>query len=1293
MNTVIEKVKAKYPVYAEVPDDELTRRIGEKYPQYLTVPDFKADFDRIIAGTATPRVEPRAETPLEFEPSLTLKPASSPEELTVRNLAGQLNSDELEATPVEGEAPSIGQVTKDFWGDVTQPIPAIAQWIKGVDAQTLAEAVDVLKAEFTTKPGETQESARERIIESLGVARKPSTAEKVIAGTQQAIAETVQSFTSPLGLATLGLGALPKLAQRAIAGGFAVHMASTIPEQAKAAAEAIKAGDTEGAAKHVTGTGLTATFAGLAGKHAAKGPPKEVIRVPHGHHPQSQQEPPIDIAPGQRALDRLTAEVLVEQGKAVGPVTEAAVIRELAPELEAIQFIKDKEGSLVRVDKPLVQPSEPAGGVQVAHTTEKPVLEPTGSEIRPSTQGTGQPVGVGAAAAAEFAPTEAVSSTKLSELAGPLAQKTFWQKWFTAAGNLPQEVFQKWNERSGKVAAETRESAYASRDLERSLRDIFEIPYSRYLTHGIADVPKETIQQINFVLQERADPMILDARLREPVTKLREHVDRLSDEIVTDLKAQGNDKLAATIEANKGVYLTRSYRIFDDPKYAKNIPENLLGPVREQIARDLQEVAADKGEAGPVEDFYRPADAKLRELIADWSDAGIDKMFRKGKLGAKDLTQFMKRTDITPEMRALMGEYKDPVVNYQRSVAKLARYLGDQKFLNEVRTAGLDRFLFEEGKAPLGYEHQIAAPESSTMAPLNGLRTSEPIKKAFEEFGKSDVTDNIFLKGWYALTAASKTAKTIGSLLTQMRNLGGNPSFNVWNGHFNFKDYLKAGKAQLADIVGNDKQWQEYYLDATKHGLVNEAAPARELRESLKDAGLRDPEMVDLEATGLKRVGRKVINAPFRAYRLPDEMGKMVGWEADKATLRKAFPEWDEAKVKSEAAERIRNTYPTYSMVPKWVQQFRRQPLVGPFMTFAYEMFRTSYHGMRYAAKDLHSGNVELQKSGGKRVVGMSSIIGGGAALGALSRYAMGMSKDTEDDIRRFLPPWSENSQLVFYSHEGTEVGYLNWSYLSPYSYMVDPFVAVFQNNEKELFDKSTAAFAEFLRPFTNEQMLAGAMADVARNKTERGKEIFNPQDSEDVKWRKMAAHLATAIEPGTSYRLRNRIIPSFRDEAPGLGRKLDPATEITAEVTGMRLERFDFKDAIKYKTLSFARDERDSERIFKTEVLRGAPDAGTVGQAYRSMEESRFKLWERFYGDVAAARRQGVDEGSINNALKTSGLSQRDRAALLTGHYRPKRITAQTAQWLEENKRALPEAEIDATAAEFETRPFSTAQ
>ncbi|HEY4416960.1 MAG TPA: hypothetical protein VGO57_14820, partial [Verrucomicrobiae bacterium] len=59
------------------------------------------------------------------------------------------------------------------------------------------------------------------------------TADKIMGGVSQAILDLPSFFTTPLGIATLGTGSLPAVAQRIIAGAFATQMAAQTPEIAR----------------------------------------------------------------------------------------------------------------------------------------------------------------------------------------------------------------------------------------------------------------------------------------------------------------------------------------------------------------------------------------------------------------------------------------------------------------------------------------------------------------------------------------------------------------------------------------------------------------------------------------------------------------------------------------------------------------------------------------------------------------------------------------------------------------------------------------------------------------------------------------------------------------------------------------------------------------------------------------------------------------------------------------------------------------------------------------------------
>lgn len=82
--------------------------------------------------------------------------------------------------------------------------------------------------------------ARKHGLDPDTVAKMPGVAEQVAKGAGNAVVDLASSFVSPLGLATLGLSALPKVAQRAVSLGFSAQMLSQLPATANAIIEESK---------------------------------------------------------------------------------------------------------------------------------------------------------------------------------------------------------------------------------------------------------------------------------------------------------------------------------------------------------------------------------------------------------------------------------------------------------------------------------------------------------------------------------------------------------------------------------------------------------------------------------------------------------------------------------------------------------------------------------------------------------------------------------------------------------------------------------------------------------------------------------------------------------------------------------------------------------------------------------------------------------------------------------------------------------------------------------------------
>lgn len=80
MSDVLEAVRAKYPEYKGILDDELAVALGNKYPQYLDHADFKAEYDRGRGLGVIPGVGVEGETGFRPGPEMIPPPTPPPVE-------------------------------------------------------------------------------------------------------------------------------------------------------------------------------------------------------------------------------------------------------------------------------------------------------------------------------------------------------------------------------------------------------------------------------------------------------------------------------------------------------------------------------------------------------------------------------------------------------------------------------------------------------------------------------------------------------------------------------------------------------------------------------------------------------------------------------------------------------------------------------------------------------------------------------------------------------------------------------------------------------------------------------------------------------------------------------------------------------------------------------------------------------------------------------------------------------------------------------------------------------------
>jgi hypothetical protein len=579
------------------------------------------------------------------------------------------------------------------------------------------------------------------------------------------------------------------------------------------------------------------------------------------------------------------------------------------------------------------------------------------------------------------------------------------------------------------------------------------------------------------------------------------------------------------------------------------------------------------------------------------------------------------------------------------TVGRQTMYLAKHVFMENVAKHGLaSGFLSKTVSKDMPI--QFKEEPGQHYGALKDLYATREFKDAYDEMF-TDKSVSGWMGAYMKVLGLAKYSKTILSPVTHLRNGLGNVMFLIRNGH---TDPVAVYKA-FREMTNDTQAGRDYYRELLEQGIAGESVLAGEFKDVMKDAfDVKDmqPFLAQgvLTDRGIARGVRKVGAVAERFYHAEDLYAKIAAYEGEKARYRKANPNWTDQQVKDRAAEIVRNTFPTYSMVPKAVQAIRRFPLVGPFVSFPSEVVRTTYHTARLAYQEITSGNAELRKVGYKRVAGLFAFTAASVGMAAAFRAVAGVSADDESRMRRFLPEWSKNSELLHLP--GGK--YLDLGNTDPMSHLSRPIRAGLSG--ESLPDGLRRGFLEFAKPYISEEMSTRALLDVARNKTEDGREVYNPQAPSWDVLASVAAHVGKSVMPGAidqSVRL-GRALAADEQEAM----KYDVARELLAVVSGQRVQPFDLKQQLGFRASRFDRATGDAERIFRDAVKApGLPEA-ELQKAYAKAEESRRSLWEEFRADVEAAERLGMSRAEVAKRLKDSGLTSDVASSVLSGVYRP---------------------------------------
>ncbi|SFI68587.1 hypothetical protein SAMN05216206_2744 [Pseudomonas guineae] len=821
------------------------------------------------------------------------------------------------------------------------------------------------------------------------------------------------------------------------------------------------------------------------------------------------------------------------------------------------------------------------------------------------------------------------------------AKKVFARQ-FAPGGLLPEAVFNEKITRDSEFQAVEFDVRHLSSTLSKAVK----------ADYGV-DIESLTPAQMKLLaeaLAGRVDPSIPEST-KVAIVAMRQYIDSLSGEYLSILQAQveanmdGADQaLIDKITGNLGAYVNRSYQAFDDPKWFKTVPTEVVNAARAYLISGYVSQGETAAEAA------RLADVTVNEMLKNGT--AYDSMgafIAEGKLGAKDLTVLIKRKEIAPEIRALLGEYLDPRLNFAKSATKMGRLVWNQRFLDRVLSFGMGTILFEGKNRPADATTQIAGDKSETYAPLNGLWTFPEVAQAFQDaLGKEQMSD--LYRTVVRLNGMVKYGKTILSPTTAMRNWQSAMFFSLANGHFDMTQMKKSWAALREQVTQTATGDDLTYLRKLKQlGVVYDTPYAGEMMALLQDARM-DELLSSKSGTGLKWL-RKANQFAQGFYSFGDDFWKIIGFENEKVGLLKAGIPLAEAEVM--AAKRIRDTYPTYSMIGKAVQWLRRFPLAGTFVSFPSEIIRTSVNMLQITATDLKSDNPGLRVIGRKRAAGIALVSGGFYALAALTAAAAGVGDDEEEALRDLAAPWSKNSTFLYTGRDADgKLRYFDLSFLDPYGYWKRPLTAMMRDQPWE--KAAASGLSDLLSPFFGADITAGAIFEVLANKKPTGGAVFNPDAGSVDQLQDIANHMRKALQPGFVSNGERLWLAGSEARREGSGQPYIMRDELVS-LLGWRASTLDTQTGLYYRSFDFTDGLTNAKKTL-TRTLRSSNEVseGDIREAKESANAQYQQAFVEMGRLVRSAEAAGMSRTEIMQTLKLSGVGQRNISALMGGRVPP---------------------------------------
>ena len=738
--------------------------------------------------------------------------------------------------------------------------------------------------------------------------------------------------------------------------------------------------------------------------------------------------------------------------------------------------------------------------------------------------------------------------------------------------------------------------------------------------------------------------------------KLRNQIDALSLEAINigvfDTSTEAGRKTAETVMGKLGSYLMRSYEIYDNKDWANQVSAEVITAAKNRVRTDIKKSAETEYANDPAiqerfDSFEDYLEDRVDGLIKKYLNKATAKAFVKGKaLLGKGSDISKKLTDIPVEIRALMGEYSDPMKNYAMSIIKLAKAVEGTRTMNQLREAGLNKFLF---KNPTGqFTAQLASEGSETMRPLNGLYTTPEILEAFES---TPMLVESFLEKYLMYTSSIKWAKTIGSVATHSKNVLGNLGFMWANGHTDLSKMAIAYTTIKNDLKkGGDAAARARLKKYIELGLTNQNVAIREINEMFGSDNLEAAMLLrSSKQRSVKKTIASIKQVADDLYQAEDDFFKIVAFENEIARYSDALfnkPYESLTEVEQKALDEylankvVKQTYPSYDRVPEGVR-LPSKIWLGNFVSFVAESYRVSFNTLAIAAKEIKSDNPKLRAIGKRRFAGAFSYLNAkniivatfGKLAGVGAMGLLGVFLDDEDEKKRqkalknYVAPWSVNSDLIILELADGKFTYVDLSASDPFGSLSQ--IANAMTKDGLSIESFADGIVQAVAPFVDPDIGTRRLMNIIYNQDDYGKPIYNKEAPMSEQIEDITMAIYEVLEVGTLTSVRK----IYESE--------DTVTELLGQISGLKPYTIDVNKAFGYKMARYRTRIADARKL-------KYDDIDSANAALQS-------IYQEIYEDAEAAQALGVSFSALRETMmQWGGLGKETSKDILLNRYRP---------------------------------------